>query len=288
MLLLRQAEVFSSPEHLGVKEVYVLGAYPPCRCMTYYLPNLVLKKIAAILRAEAPKLVVRKKLLRELDRRIFALLGAIGANVSDDEHSVALREASDAIPSPRQRAEEFRRIARADNPLDPAVCSPDALVRMEALARERWAEILEHVPHNRAYNLIHVDWDMLPRWQQGNVRKIARDLAAKYQSQVGQGAPQKTDQNALLVDLADIFLSVTGQQIDRLELPHEPDSRFIKFVRAVAEEFFPDTETSPRALSNRWLRWKEHSNSKPTPITAARPTIRKRPTKRGAKPLKKL
>ena len=256
--------------------------------MTYYLPNSVLQKIVAILCAESPELTPGRKILREIDRRIFALIVGVGAKTGDDEYSLAFREAIDAIPSPRQRAEEFDRIARAANPLDPEICSPDALVRMEAVTRKRWAEILEHAPQNRTYNLIRADWDMLPGWQLVSVRKIAQHLADKFRSQVAQGAPSKPEQNALLVELADIFLSATNQQIDRLELPHEPDSRFIQFVRAIAEAFFPATETSAKALSNRWLRWKEHSYSEPMPMEPARPRIRKRPAKRQAKSLKRL
>lgn len=256
--------------------------------MTYCLPDIVLRRIAAILCRESPRFIPGRKILREIDQRIYSLLSAIGAKVSDTECSVAFLEAAEAIPTPWERAEEFRRIAVAENPLSPEVCSSSALVSLNAQASERWADRLESTPLNRPYHLIRVDWDVLPEWQKQSVREIARDLEAEYQDRITQGAPQKGGQNALLIDLADIFLSATEQQIDRLELPHAPDSRFIQFVHEIAKPFFPATEISPKALSNRWRRWKRHSASKPRPVSPGPPPLRKRPTKDRARPLKRL
>jgi len=257
-------------------------------CMTYYLPDTVLRRISAILCRESSQFIPSRTSLREIDQRVFALLSAVGAKVSDTEYAAAFRQAANAIPTPWEHAEEFRRIAVAENPLSPEVCSSSALVRLNAKASERWAARLQSEPLNRPYPLIQVNWDELPDWQKQSLREIAKTLEAEYQDRITQGAPQKGGQNALLIDLADIFLSATGQQIDRLELPHAPNSLFIQFVHEIAKPFFPATEISPKALSNRWRRWKRHSASKPRPMSPGPPPLRKRPTKGRARPLKRL
>ena len=128
-------------------------------CMTYSLPNTTLRRITAILCRESSRFVPRRKILREIDQSIFALLEAIGGKTSHTEYAVAFREAVDAVPTPWQRAEEFRRIAVAENPISPDVCSSGALVRLNAQARERWSEFLEFLPLGRTYHLIRVDWN---------------------------------------------------------------------------------------------------------------------------------
>ena len=256
--------------------------------MAYCLPNSVLRRITAILCRESQRFIPRRKALREIDQRIISVLGAIGAHVSDDEYSVAFREASDSLPTPRARADEFRRIATAEDPLDPAVCSVRSLIHMEDQARKIWAHRLALQPLNRPYHLIRVAWDELPEWQQDSVREIAQSLEATFRCQIVQGTPPKGTQNALLVELADLFLSATGQQLDRLDLPHAPNSRFIQFVHEIAKPFFAETEVSPKALSNRWLRWKKHNKSRPKKFTAATKQVRKRPIKQPVMSLQKL
>lgn len=248
--------------------------------MTYYLPDKALRRITAILCRESARFTPSRKVLREIDQRIISLLGAIGAHVSDDEYSVAFREAADLLPTPRDRADEFRRIASAQNPLDPSVCSARSLVLLEANAREIWADRVASRPLNGPYYLIRAAWDELPEWQQDSVREIAQSLEAAFRCQIDQGAPPKGTQNALLVELADLFLSVTGQQVDRLELPHAPNARFIQFVHEIAKPFFAETEVSLKALSHRWRRWKKHNRSRPVRLRAATKQVRKRPIKR--------
>jgi len=256
--------------------------------MTYYLPDKALRRITAILCRESARFTPSRKVLREIDQRIISVLGAIGADVSEDEYSVAFREAADSLPTPRDRAEEFRKIASAEIPLDPSVCSARSLVLLEAKAREIWAYRLASSPLNRPHHLIRAAWDELPEWQQDSVREIAQSLEAVFRYQIDQGAPRKASQNALLVELADLFLSATGQQVDRLELPHAPTSRFIQFVHEIARPYFAETEVSLKALSHRWLRWKKHNRSRPVRLRAATKQVRKRPIKRSVMSLKTL
>lgn len=256
--------------------------------MTYHLPDTVLRRIIAILCRESARFTPSRKVLREIDQRIISVLGAIGAHVSGTEYSVAFREAADSLPAPRDRAEEFSRIASAENPLDPSVCSARSLVLLEVKAREIWAYRLASSPLNRPYHLIRAAWDELPEWQQVSVRQIAQSLEVAFRCQIDQGAPPKGTQNALLVELADLFLSATSQQVDRLELPHAPNSRFIQFVHEIARPFFAETEVSLKALSHRWLRWKKHNRSRPVRLRAATKQVRKRPIKRPVMSLKTL
>lgn len=240
------------------------------------LPYRLLRSLVSIVRKENRGFRPTRKILRRLEHQILALVTAIGVPLGD-EYSAAFSEAVAALPTPRQEAEEFRKIARATDPLEPNTCSSRALVALNAIARDRWVTQPGYEPENIRYPLIKVRWSDLAVWQQASIREIAYELAKRSRSQIEHGTPTKTGFNALLIDLADIFLSLTNRHIDRLELPHAPRSRFIQFAHLVAREFFPTTEASPKALSNRWLRWKHDCTSSPRPVGPPRPSIRRRP-----------
>lgn len=73
--------------------------------MTYNLPNEVLRRITAILCRESPRFTPYRKILRELDQRVTALLIAVGsyrskdASVAEVEYLTAYREAVEALTS---------------------------------------------------------------------------------------------------------------------------------------------------------------------------------------------
>jgi len=245
--------------------------------MAYLLPLGALQNIVRIIRREHPRFYVGRRSLRRIDQDLYALLSAVGAKVGDDEYSVAFREAADTKPSNYAMADVFRKIASADNPLSPEVCSVDALVHLEAAARKRWAANHEVAP-NRPYHLIRRAWEELSEWEQSGVREMALKLAHDQKSKIRQGAPTKSNQNALLIGLADVFLRATDDwNTDPLEIPHAVGSRFIRFAHAAASPFFPATEVSTAALSRRWEQWKKSQKRNARKIRPILRQIRKRP-----------
>lgn len=218
----------------------------------------------------------KRSIASELGRQLETLFSAVGVPVDEDSSSIEFREAVDSRPSERDKASEFRKIAKAKNPLDPSVCSVSALGMLNARARKTWAKRLAVRPLNRKYHLIGVEWDMLSEWQQNSVREMALDLAREHQQRVRAGAPQKADQDTLMIGLAEIFLTHTEQQIDPLDLPAAADSVFISFVRAALAPFFDTTLVTKKALSNRWARIKREAKSDPGPIKPVKRIIRRR------------
>lgn len=248
--------------------------------MAYLLPLAVLQKIVSIVRRRSPHFMIDRRRLREIDQGLYALLGAVGAKVDDSEYTLAFREAVNAKPSDYAMAEVFRQIAIAENPLAPTVCTPDALAQLEGLARTRRAIHADLPQHNRRYHLIYMTWDELPVSEQEALRQTARELEAKFRSRIRQGATEKSSQNALLIGLADIYLRATNDWMsDPLELPHSIRSFFIQFAHASASPFFPKTEVSLKALSDRWANWKRSQNRVAGKFWAEERQIRKRPKK---------
>ena len=231
-------------------------------------------RLIAIVRRDAPTTVVDQE---KLAGRIESLLAAVAAPHTDDEQITYFREAVDAQPTDKELADCFKKIAKAENPFASEICLMDALVLLNIRAKELWAERLKQAPLNRKHLLLKVSWDELINWQQVSVRKMARELEKEYRQKVMVGAPGKTDQNALLMELANIYLSMTGEQIDRFELPHSVGSHFISFVHTAVEPFYPNTEVTLKALSNRWHEMKLHNMKKSEPIKAVLKTVRIRP-----------
>jgi hypothetical protein len=227
-----------------------------------YLPSEVLSELVDILRDAFPGLELNMGEIGEIDHGAFALLRAIGARINDGEFSAAFREAVNALPSPRDKATAFEKIASAANPLDPNICSASALFDLRTAALERWEGLRRLAPSIRTYHLFCETWEELPDWQQREVRVIARELYEFHKGNIEQGAPEKPDQNALLIGMADIFLRATKQHHSGpSDLSGSPTGPFIRFVHAAAKRFFSATEVSPKALSNRWYRWLAHEES---------------------------
>ena len=139
------------------------------------LPAEYLQSLTAIIGSS------KRSIAGALGRQLETLFSAVGVTVDEIPSSLGFREAVDSRASERAKASEFRKIAKAKNPLDPSVCSVSALVVLNARARKTWAKRLAVLPLNRKYHLIGVEWDMLSEWQQNSVREMALDLAREHQ-----------------------------------------------------------------------------------------------------------
>lgn len=71
-----------------------------------------------------------------------------------------------------------------------------------------------------------------------------------------RGAPTKEKYATPLLELADIFLRYTSQDIGRRDLPHSPRSHFIQFVHVILSPYAPATECAPDSLSKTWKKLK--------------------------------
>ena len=72
-----------------------------------------------------------------------------------------------------------------------------------------------------------------------------------------KGAPRKSDQDTLMLGLAEIVLELAELDHGRGELPYTMASWFIRFCHRALRPFFAHTEVTPAALSARWKRLKE-------------------------------
>lgn len=214
-------------------------------------------------------LLLRKAGARKINRtdlhsRIEAVLLATGVADDGSEYAKAFNEAKKGLSDDAKLAREFSAIARAQNPLSPTICKRQHRSRLSARARG-----LREFKSDRS--LLTTSWEELNRDQQREVKKLARSLAEYHRSQVSRGAGVKTAQNALLVELADIYVSIARLvTLDRYELPHAVRSNFISFCHTALRPFFGATEVTFKALSNRWKSIKEHELSGiPSDLTAA-------------------
>lgn len=109
--------------------------------------------------------------------------------------------------------------------------------------------------------LERINWDDLPDKVQSSVRSELEVLAAREQTKVRRGRPQKNNLDALVDGLADIFASQTGHSLHINELPHAVESRFIQFASSVLAGRITYSECTEVAIARRWTRIKEHDQT---------------------------
>ena len=166
------------------------------------------------------------------------------------------------MPSDAALAEQFRRIAAAEDPLDPELCSGIALTMLNAAARRRWTSRV-HRKDLRPTSLRGVSTSSLFADAIAEIREMALHLAGYHQSSIRSGHPGKLDQDTLLEGIADIYIFFSNLDCHRYDLPHSPNSRFIRFAHFAMRPFFAHTEASKSALFNRWKRLKNRHNRLP-------------------------
>jgi hypothetical protein len=188
----------------------------------------------------------------KLRSEIEDLLSAVGIANDGSESAVYFAYLSGSDPTHEELARQFRAIAASDDLLDRRICHGTALAELNAKARSEWTNRRHHRRLNRPHMLLGVTSDFLTQIERTDLKKFALELAAYHQAQIKRERPTKIDQDTLLDGLADIYLSHTNSSQHRYELPHSVRSHFIQFCHTVLRPFFPLTELSPKALSNRW------------------------------------
>ncbi|ARJ65906.1 hypothetical protein WV31_09670 [Magnetospirillum sp. ME-1] len=93
-----------------------------------------------------------------------------------------------------------------------------------------------------------------------DLKTLMEEIVARQRRMIRRGADQKTHYDTALFGLADIWLSHSGSDQGRFELPHSENSRFIKFCSAALGPYVPATEGSAKALANRWKRLKDRES----------------------------
>jgi hypothetical protein len=150
----------------------------------------------------------------------------------------------------------FLAVAASDNPLKEAVRHRDVWAGLKRMVRIRWPR-KHREGRTSAESLRDLDWDQLDAPEQEQIREMARHLAGYHRSHVRRGRPSKGDLDALMGGLADNFVSATGSNRGRVDVPYNEDSRFIQFATAALSPLsgkglpFAIWEVTPDALSRR-------------------------------------
>jgi hypothetical protein len=222
------------------------------------LSDLPLEEVADVIRRANRNAALD---LAELKREIEDLFTAVGT--ANDGSEGAFFFANPPVPdaSHADLVKQFRAMAASDDPLNRRICYGVALAELEAAARRKWTSRRYSRPINRSYMLLGITSDLLIEAERADVKQFANELAEYHQAQIMRQRPPKIDQDTLLDGLADIYLKHTKSSKHPYELSHSVRSYFILFCRAVLRPFFPLTEVSPKALSNRWSNLKKQHRS---------------------------
>lgn len=182
------------------------------------------------------------------------LLSATGIAHDGSEDALLFASLSAEDMTHKELAKQCRLIAQADDPLDRSIFH--GVVRTELMdkLRIKWTSRHHRRRLNRPHILLGMTSDFLSDSERSDIKEAALELEAYHLAQVRRERPTKIDQDTALDGLADIFLIHTCSSQHRDELPHSVRSHFIRFCHAVLRPFFPLTEVSPKALSNRWQK----------------------------------
>lgn len=213
-----------------------------------------LKDLISIITRVNPSARISIQLLR---KELLDLVYAVGRADDGSDEAAWFREAAAKQPSDAALAEQFRNIAKADDPLDPKLCFGIALTKLNQAARGRWTGRRRRRPMNRPHPLRDIKSDSLTADEIADVREMALHLARYHQSFIHRGQPNKLDQDTLLDGIADIYIRFAKLNCDRYDLPHTVNTRFITFAYKAMRPFFAQTEATKSALSKRWKRMKD-------------------------------
>ena len=178
-----------------------------------------------------------------LRSRLDDLIAALGLPGSKDPFTTAFHEFATLRQSEGELAATFGEIAGTTDKLLKLVDGSEVRAELGARLRDR-----------DAYGSAHLADTM---------KSLAALRAAANTAKVfhimcnHEGAPRKTLQDTALIELATLFIEVTGQDVDSYDLPHSRKSLFIPFVVATLSSLLPTTEASPTAIAKRWKRLKD-------------------------------
>ncbi len=211
-----------------------------------------IERIMAILdRASGGRQIDRE----EVAQSLLEIIYAIGLATDGTEQSRLWQEfSSQDEPSHKTERDGLLRLARAEDPfalarrnsrLSSLLTSSVGLHRVGG----RWRKAGYSLS-----SLRKTDWSSLSAADQAEFRKMLEDAAGYSGHFVRRGRVQKTRLDTALLDLADLYLSWTGQTMARHQVPYAIESRFIQFAVAALEPVGQYFEVSKSALSGRWER----------------------------------
>ncbi len=189
-----------------------------------------------------------------VEQSLLEIIHAIGLASDGTEGSRLWQEFSSQEPSHRTERDGLLRLAGADDPF--TLARRDS--RLSSLLRSsvglhhaggRWRK----AGHSLS-SLQKADWSSLSAAEQTGFREALEDAAGYSGHFVRRGRVQKTRLDTALLDLADLYLSWTGQTVARHHVPYAIESRFIQFAVAALEPVGWYFEVSNAALSRRWER----------------------------------
>ena len=240
-----------------------------------------LQKLADIVQRQTKGAPVDLALLQN---KLTDLLTAVGRLVDDnDECSVSFSDAVANRPTHTELAKIYRKLTRSKDPLNSRWFAGIIVTEMEVQAQLAWAKVRKGKSQQPL--LSGKRSDQFSPDQLDDIKRMAATLARYHSGLAPPGSRQKTDQDTLLMHLADFFLEATGlSKLGRFDLPYATGSHFIQFAHVALKQFFDVTEVSVGALSKRWERLVERHRLKPGPvpknsIKSSRKRLKRRPKK---------
>lgn len=190
-----------------------------------------------------------------LDAELTALIAWTGLAVEDTDDARAWDELSSEEVSAAEQATILERAARADNPLDLAILDRAVIPAVSAKLRNRWLIRWRREGRAEEPSIRTIRWDQLDESERSEIRRMLKELAAFYRSTIRRGRPEKSDLDATLHALAELYLIQTGSSHGCDRIPYSINSRFIQFAVLALSPFRAQFEVSEQALSRRWERF---------------------------------
>jgi hypothetical protein len=230
-----------------------LSASRPPTAFTSYKDDTLTQMAGIVQRAARGRVVDPVRLAEDLIAAIYRT----GTAHDGSERMLIAQEVAGSEPDHKELAALFRRLAKARNPLDPALLE-DAAVRTELdrLIDNRWSPRWRRDGRGSRATLAGLDGNGLTRKETAETRSMARHLEIWHRSNSPARRPNKDNINTLLILLAEIFVEHAGIGMHPDELPHSQNSRFIQFAAMALRPFFDPSEVSTVALARRWRRRK--------------------------------
>jgi hypothetical protein len=223
----------------------------PSGVLQAYEPAQIRQIMDILIRASGERKISSKM----VEQSLLEVLHAIGLAADGTEVSGLWQEFSaEDEPSHKADRDGFHQLATADDPFELAqsdrrlsdLLSRDATLRRFAQQRRKTSN--SQAPIWRGY------WGSFSPEEQAEILKSLEASARYHATFIRRGRVQKTKHDTALLEIADHFLSATGQTIARHHVPYSAESRFIQFAVAALEPVGQYFEVTNSALSGRWER----------------------------------
>lgn len=144
----------------------------------------------------------------------------------------------------------FEEAAASPDPLASFAPSDVEFTRLNKSVRLQWAKTWNKA--KRPESLRGIEWTSLPAAAQEEVRDACRSLAVRERALAGPGRPSRKDLTTHLLQLAELFIQLTGSPKAEWQLSSDPKSQFIRFATLAILPFSTESSANPGALSTRW------------------------------------